>query len=210
MRGATVGDQVRPQSELISIHAPLAGCDIDDLIPYANNAKFQSTHPSRGATRAIWIPHSWRKYFNPRAPCGARQRQHDALLRQPLISIHAPLAGRDSASMTHFFASPLFQSTRPVRGATLLSVLVYLIIIFQSTRPVRGATSASVRFSGNVNISIHAPRAGRDSPTPEADLDAAISIHAPRAGRDAGRDVVRPGEHISIHAPRAGRDPDRG
>ena len=95
MRGATVGDQVRPQSELISIHAPLAGCDIDDLIPYANNAKFQSTHPSRGATRAIWIPHSWRKYFNPRAPCGARQRQHDALLRQPLISIHAPHAGRD-------------------------------------------------------------------------------------------------------------------
>ena len=95
MRGATVGDQVRPQSELISIHAPLAGCDIDDLIPYANNAKFQSTHPSRGATRAIWIPHSWRKYFNPRAPCGARQRQHDALLRQPLISIHAPRAGRD-------------------------------------------------------------------------------------------------------------------
>ena len=98
MRGATVGDQVRPQSELISIHAPLAGCDIDDLIPYANNAKFQSTHPSRGATRAIWIPHSWRKYFNPRAPCGARQRQHDALLRQPLISIHAPRAGRDWSS----------------------------------------------------------------------------------------------------------------
>lgn len=80
MRGATVGDQVRPQSELISIHAPLAGCDIDDLIPYANNAKFQSTHPSRGATRAIWIPHSWRKYFNPRAPCGARQQKYTKLL----------------------------------------------------------------------------------------------------------------------------------
>ena len=140
MRGATVGDQVRPQSELISIHAPLAGCDIDDLIPYANNAKFQSTHPSRGATRAIWIPHSWRKYFNPRAPCGARQRQHDALLRQPLISIHAPLAGRDSASMTHFFASPLFQSTRPVRGATGHQAIKGAVTGFQSTRPVRGAT----------------------------------------------------------------------
>ena len=95
MRGATVGDQVRPQSELISIHAPLAGCDIDDLIPYANNAKFQSTHPSRGATRAIWIPHSWRKYFNPRAPCGARPRR---LIRPT--------------------PRPTFQSTRPVRGAT--------------------------------------------------------------------------------------------
>ena len=118
MRGATVGDQVRPQSELISIHAPLAGCDIDDLIPYANNAKFQSTHPSRGATRAIWIPHSWRKYFNPRAPCGARQRQHDALLRQPLISIHAPHAGRDQLFFPTLLLLSLFQSTRPMRGAT--------------------------------------------------------------------------------------------
>ena len=118
MRGATVGDQVRPQSELISIHAPLAGCDIDDLIPYANNAKFQSTHPSRGATRAIWIPHSCRKFFNPRAPCGARQRQHDALLRQPLISIHAPHAGRDQLFFPTLLLLSLFQSTRPMRGAT--------------------------------------------------------------------------------------------
>ena len=162
MRGATVGDQVRPQSELISIHAPLAGCDIDDLIPYANNAKFQSTHPSRGATRAIWIPHSWRKYFNPRAPCGARQRQHDALLRQPLISIHAPLAGRDSASMTHFFASPLFQSTRPVRGATGHQAIKGAVTGFQSTRPVRGATQLIGKTAAAYTISIHAPRAGRD------------------------------------------------
>ena len=163
MRGATVGDQVRPQSELISIHAPLAGCDIDDLIPYANNAKFQSTHPSRGATRAIWIPHSWRKYFNPRAPCGARQRQHDALLRQPLISIHAPLAGRDSASMTHFFASPLFQSTRPMRGATVGPGDIPAIEKpFQSTHPMRGATSNTPRPPIDHGISIHAPHAGRD------------------------------------------------
>ena len=185
MRGATVGDQVRPQSELISIHAPLAGCDIDDLIPYANNAKFQSTHPSRGATRAIWIPHSWRKYFNPRAPCGARQRQHDALLRQPLISIHAPLAGRDSASMTHFFASPLFQSTRPVRGATLLSVLVYLIIIFQSTRPVRGATPIRVLtkpFSFNFN-----PRAPCGARQRASRPTAATSNFNPRAPCGARR-----------------------
>ena len=140
MRGATVGDQVRPQSELISIHAPLAGCDIDDLIPYANNAKFQSTHPSRGATRAIWIPHSWRKYFNPRAPCGARQRQHDALLRQPLISIHAPHAGRDAETATVWVKYTKFQSTRPMRGAT-------------AKRPI-GSRIA--------RISIHAPHAGRD------------------------------------------------
>ena len=139
MRGATVGDQVRPQSELISIHAPLAGCDIDDLIPYANNAKFQSTHPSRGATRAIWIPHSWRKYFNPRAPCGARPRR---LIRPT--------------------PRPTFQSTRPVRGATIFSPASVLLALFQSTRPVRGATSKKPITELRCQISIHAPRAGRD------------------------------------------------
>ena len=139
MRGATVGDQVRPQSELISIHAPLAGCDIDDLIPYANNAKFQSTHPSRGATRAIWIPHSWRKYFNPRAPCGARQRQHDALLRQPLISIHAPRAGRDWSS-----------GDKGCRHGI-------------SIHAPRAGRDILIEVDGKtVVISIHAPHAGRD------------------------------------------------
>ena len=164
MRGATVGDQVRPQSELISIHAPLAGCDIDDLIPYANNAKFQSTHPSRGATRAIWIPHSWRKYFNPRAPCGARQRQHDALLRQPLISIHAPHAGRDRKSYPCRMGGSTYFNPRAPCGARPLVPGIYqllknhfnprtpcgarrqihqdhrLTMEFQSTRPMRGAT----------------------------------------------------------------------
>ena len=163
MRGATVGDQVRPQSELISIHAPLAGCDIDDLIPYANNAKFQSTHPSRGATRAIWIPHSWRKYFNPRAPCGARQGDHLGGTPLRAISIHAPHAGRDRCRRSdrrgkYYFnprapcgarprrlirptPRPTFQSTRPVRGATAAWLSLSLFCIqFQSTRPVRGAT----------------------------------------------------------------------
>ena len=185
MRGATVGDQVRPQSELISIHAPLAGCDIDDLIPYANNAKFQSTHPSRGATRAIWIPHSWRKYFNPRAPCGARP------------------SPRNMAS-----SAPAFQSTRPVRGATLQtacdssqatnfnprvpcgarlssSVASPVVYLFQSTRPVRGATRLPPDQALHGGISIHAPRAGRDSGPVLAPFVAHISIHAPRAGRDS-------------------------
>ena len=207
MRGATVGDQVRPQSELISIHAPLAGCDIDDLIPYANNAKFQSTHPSRGATRAIWIPHSWRKYFNPRAPCGARQRQHDALLRQPLISIHAPRAGRDwssgdkgcrhgisihapragrdilievdgktvvisihaphagrdeeSVAMSRDKA--IFQSTRPMRGATNSSFQRYFFCHYFNPRAPCGARRRNCNSMGQVHkISIHAPHAGRD------------------------------------------------
>ena len=56
--------------------------------------------------------------------------------------------------------------------------------LFQSTRPLRGATMASLAFSEQLPISIHAPLAGRDylkiANVPERD----ISIHAPLAGRD--------------------------
>ena len=101
---------------------------------------------------------------------------------------------------------------------------------FQSTHPVRGATLLQVRGRYVQPISIHAPRAGCDPPfSIAAKIIFCISIHAPRAGCDAlprfrfcsmcnfnprtpcgvrlRRSflgfVFRP---ISIHAPRAGCD----
>ena len=84
-----------------------------------------------------------------------------------------------------FFVPLIFQSTRPVRGATQMasaiqetepisihapragrdvicvsSVLCFLL--FQSTRPVRGATEPENKRFHVIHISIHAPRAGRD------------------------------------------------
>ena len=56
----------------------------------------------------------------------------------------------------------MFQSTRPVRGATNRRDACRPVPPFQSTRPVRGATKARVRFYTQVEVSIHAPRAGRD------------------------------------------------
>ena len=57
------------------------------------------------------------------------------------ISIHAPLAGRDRV-LHH------------VLGA---------LIKFQSTRPLRGATVDIKPYNDNYYISIHAPLAGRDA-----------------------------------------------
>ena len=208
MRGATVGDQVRPQSELISIHAPLAGCDIDDLIPYANNAKFQSTHPSRGATRAIWIPHSWRKYFNPRAPCGARQRQHDALLRQPLISIHAPRAGRDIlievdgktvVISIHAPHAGRDRKSYPCRmgGSTY----------FNPRAPCGARPTLLSNVTSFVTISIHAPHAGRDAETATVWVKyTKFQSTRPMRGATAKRPIGSRIARISIHAPHAGRD----
>ena len=123
-----------------------------------------------------------------------------------------------------------FQSTRPVRGATLHHAAPPSDPLFQSTRPVRGATVRRGHAHQGRAISIHAPRAGRDADQLQKlqnKLD--ISIHAPRAGRDLGSMPSRLAVlyfnprapcgarlhllpefrlvfDISIHAPRAGRD----
>ena len=103
----------------ISIHAPRAGRDC-------------------GTAPAFPFP----LYFNPRAPCGARLKVIHASFAGVLISIHAPRAGRDFHYNTSIFRQMIFQSTRPVRGATPVGVPIgNQLLQFQSTRPVRGATS---------------------------------------------------------------------
>ena len=147
--------------------------------------QFQSTRPKRGATpgpcRFWWSG----EYFNPRAPYGARrprQRREDA---PAFISIHAPHTGRDPTLIIAF-----------VNG-----------IVFQSTRPIRGATWSPVDMPSGVNISIHAPHTGRDEPPKGRHDGQWISIHAPHTGRDAANWADCDAPTISIHAPHTGRDP---
>ena len=79
----------------ISIHAPRAGSDPLTL------------RSSRASP-----------YFNPRSPCGERQYKCISVTGFESISIHAPRAGSDDDDG---YARPysLFQSTLPVRGATI-------------------------------------------------------------------------------------------
>ena len=146
-------------------------------------------------------------YFNPRAPCGARPVPVEAAPSEPVISIHAPRAGRDEVEVESSNESLYFNPRAPCGARPRRVSSVSSDWIFQSTRPVRGATYSARRSQRTSQISIHAPRAGRDNRLTKK-IDALnISIHAPRAGRDdlAGRE--RPvAVHISIHAPRAGRD----
>ena len=50
LRGATRGRPTVQGCSRISIHAPLAGCDIVPLLLFSSGERFQSTHPLRGAT----------------------------------------------------------------------------------------------------------------------------------------------------------------
>ena len=74
-----------------------------------------------------------------------------------------------------------------MRGATATKRSSLRCKMFQSTRPVRGATPESVPVLYCRRVSIHAPRAGRDFVRRAPPLPFRVSIHAPRAGRDRPR-----------------------
>ena len=60
--------------------------------------------------------------------------------RCAVVSIHAPHAGRDLCYQCHNVSPLVFQSTRPMRGATIYRRIQEAAEQFQSTRPMRGAT----------------------------------------------------------------------
>ena len=117
--------------------------------------------------------------FNPRAPCGARQ---DARIQslQPFV----------------------FQSTRPVRGATSQSRSRSLLSAFQSTRPVRGATGVLDDGGEVLVISIHAPRAGRDTSARERSSPPSnFNPRAPCGARPGPRWIFSHDRHFNPRAP---------
>ena len=168
--------------------------------------------------------------FNPRAPCGARLGKTVGGVTYYNISIHAPRVGRDVNTSTTAVDGEIFQSTRPVWGATIIvpidNVLgdisihaprvgrdsrsareIRSLTLFQSTRPVWGATRMSLSSSG-IFCAFQSTRpvwgaTYNDGVTADKEI---ISIHAPRVGRDSCLHIIARGKLISIHAPRVGRD----
>ena len=67
-----------PMANPISIHAPLAGCDPPRQPWIMSRARFQSTHPLRGATGPVVQHRRVEVDFNPRTPCGVRPKTHAA------------------------------------------------------------------------------------------------------------------------------------
>ena len=132
------------------------------------------------------MPRSTLSNFNPRSPCGER-----------------PYA-------TNFggFRDKIFQSTLPVRGATLRRNISYEYLTdFNPRSPCGERLIGLPKTFIYAVISIHAPRAGSDHDVLYLYAVYAISIHAPRAGSDKGAVNPLVSEYnISIHAPRAGSD----
>ena len=148
-------------TSFISIHPPRAGRDDPSDSDFAKLGLFQSTRPVRGGTPlrnpriqllfiSIHPPRAGRDHtaiaarggcthFNPPAPCGAGRPKIP--IAPPISNFNPPApcgAGPEDEGICA--AHQKFQSTRPVRGGTVLGVQTHI--------PKR--------------ISIHPPRAGRD------------------------------------------------
>ena len=127
--------------------------------------------------------------------------------RQP-HSIHAPRMGRDVSFGFFTSASAVFQSTRPVWGATdVSSWWASLIAIFQSTRPVWGAThsSASCKIYW-FYFNPRAPYGARPSIGSDEWSEKIFQSTRPVWGATYYRRTHQQDNSISIHAPRMGRD----
>ena len=153
-----------------------------------NKGGFQSTHPLRGATFGVSTP----------AP-GVH------------ISIHAPLAGCDG-SILCIYSRREISIHAPLAGCDVTVFSNQPDAVFQSTHPLRGATVITEPYDANVGISIHAPLAGCDETVTYEKARLYISIHAPLAGCDCS--PIRAARayriQISIHAPLAGCDERNG
>ena len=142
IRGATNSGSITvPLSLAFQSTRPIRGATGWSGCASLHASAFQSTRPIRGATVGVLSGSSPGRYFNPRAPYGARRVIGGLVVHAVDISIHAPHTGRDFTASKIRPRSSQFQSTRPIRGATFqITGLTSPISGFQSTRPIRGAT----------------------------------------------------------------------
>ena len=100
-----------------------------------------------------------------------------------------------------------FQSTLPVRGATISLAFWAALKAISIHAPREGSDHLSDASFPGTEISIHAPREGSDQDSLQTQIGLFdISIHAPREGSDLFDGVLGQICAISIHAPREGSD----
>ena len=105
----------QPQKTNISIHAPLAGRDFFSGDLYAGETYFNPRAP-RGARRNAAIDKVKEAIFQSTRPSRGATSVPRVLSCWPMISIHAPLAGRDFANAFMRFATSCISIHAPLAG----------------------------------------------------------------------------------------------
>ena len=140
--------------------------------------------------------------FNPRAPCGARPCEHSH--STPCTSSFNPRApcGARHVAACLSASSACFNPRAPCGARPFCRKVKSFVIVFQSTRPVRGATCRHDAAVLVDLVSIHAPRAGRDATSPPY-RRLARQFQSTRPVRGATRTSSYPRRHHRRFNPRA-------
>ena len=140
MRGATTVWAEKTGRIGISIHAPLAGRDDPSNAILALHLHFNPRAP-RGARRQLANQSAKRSIISIHAPHAGRDGAGVRVYRNyPGISIHAPHAGRDCTNFDQRKRHHNFNPRAPCGARRLYGAGVFALTVFQSTRPMRGAT----------------------------------------------------------------------
>ena len=131
----------------VSIHAPRVGRDTKATTETAVQIGFNPRAPC-GARQFFQKHYRHQISFNPRAPCGARPELTEIRAFGPIVSIHAPRVGRDTADRAARRYGARFNPRAPCGARQLLSSSSPSMGSFQSTRPVWGATELMSRKAG--------------------------------------------------------------
>ena len=146
-------------------------------------------------------------YFNPRSPCGERQRIGASLIANRLFQSTLPSRGATAGSFIYDNGASRFQSTLPSRGATVLNNCLASFPIISIHAPLAGSDRKVFFYAHGMRISIHAPLAGSD--------DSSLFFRSgrpkfqstlPSRGATGKPHLPRRKRGISIHAPLAGSD----
>ena len=127
---------------IISIHALLAESDVIRNFPPRAARGFQSTLSLRRATTAPPHRRGSSPHFNPRSPCGERQRFRCPGIHGIDFNPRSP-CGERPLRVGRRGWDGTFQSTLSLRRATASTMGCYQAAIFQSTLSLRRATASS-------------------------------------------------------------------
>ena len=129
--------------------------------------------------------------FNPRAPYGARHNDQVTKVINRLFQSTRPIRGATSKGISIAFDFNRFQSTRPIRGATWgHRIDISIIWDFNPRAPYGARQSVLYGIIEISNFNPRAPYGARLILYRVLCLRHPISIHAPHTGRDLTRLVL--------------------
>ena len=235
MRGATVTvwSGIHVGQDQISIHTPHAGSDTYPNHVQFDDRAFQSTLPMRGATciapNMIRAPLGFQSTLPMRGATGfppvvavlfiisihTPQMRGAEQHRQPAgadginISIHTPHAGSDRGLRSRQGRPLRFQSTLPMRGATITFPPVVAVLFIISIHTPHAGSDAARKLApfSDSNFNPHSPCGERRLSWSTAYQPTEFQSTLPMRGATMPALIVRPFQAISIHTPHAGSDP---